>query len=143
MSELPTEAPAELDPAADDPTEVAAPAGDSIPFDPESQYPPFVRTEAEKVRWNMAAQAINDLYDEEQIPLGPGEPSATSADYFTATRALYFSDIPTGPVPVPEGTPGGTVEGTEPTPETAEPAVNSEDAPPAEGTPPADIPPVE
>lgn len=139
MSELPTEAPAELDAAADDPTEVAAPAGDSIPFDPESQYPPFVQTEEQRVRWNMAAQAINDLYDEELIPLGPGEPSATSADYFTATRALYFSDIPTGPVPVPEG----TSEGTEVTPDTAEPGSGSEVAPPAEGTLVADTPPVE
>lgn len=103
--------------------------GDQDPRpDPELQapddYPPWLRPD-QRIRWDYASQLAAKLLDETEIPLGPGEPPATAADHFAMARAIFASDVPTGEPLSPETeeelmTSGGTSDGTEQTPDSAQ-----------------------
>ena len=54
--------------------------------DPEHEYPPYVRTEAERHRWDMASRMAAWV---------AGEIGGDAATVWLATRSLYRSDIPT------------------------------------------------
>ena len=49
-------------------------------------YPPFVVTDDEKRRWDLAAGIAEEIFE------APDDPAAA----WMATRALYRSSIPTG-----------------------------------------------
>ena len=53
---------------------------------PEHEYPPYVKTEAERHRWDMAGRMAERVAEE----IG-----GDATTVWLATRSLYRSDIPT------------------------------------------------
>ena len=58
--------------------------------EPPEGYPPYVVTDEQKRRWNAAKAMARQLAEE----IGGDETTV-----WLATRSLYKSDIPTGPLP--------------------------------------------
>ncbi len=58
-----------------------------LPRNGERQYPPYIRDDGERRRWDLCIVVAMQSFDEDQ----------ETAAVWQATRALYFSDIPTDP----------------------------------------------